>query len=273
MVIAALADQIVRTVEGVSDTLTAPFSEPVIRLGVTGLSRAGQTVFIISLVANLMDRGRMPQLAAAANGAIRTAYLQPQPDDTVARFDYEAHLDQMIGPDPQWPDGTRTVSELRLSLKVQPTGFLGGLQGPQTIHLYIIDYPGEWLLDLALLDKSYDDWAVEALATAQTRGEAQGFLDVLSDTDGTQKFDDVTAGKLATVYADYLQTARSNGYANCTPGRFLLPGDLAGSPALTFAPLPQGDAPRKSLRAEMARRYEAYKSRVVRPFFRDHFDD
>ena len=86
LVIATIADQITRTVEGVSDTLTAPFSDPVIRLGVTGLSRAGKTVFITSLVANLMDRGRMPQLAAAAKGAIRTAYLQPQPDDTVPRF-------------------------------------------------------------------------------------------------------------------------------------------------------------------------------------------
>ncbi len=31
----------------------------------------------------------MPQLRAAASGAIRTAYLQPQPDDTLPRFDYE----------------------------------------------------------------------------------------------------------------------------------------------------------------------------------------
>ena len=40
--------------------------DPVIRLGVTGLSRAGKTVFITSLVANLLDRGRMPALRAAA---------------------------------------------------------------------------------------------------------------------------------------------------------------------------------------------------------------
>ncbi|WP_445811447.1 YcjX family protein, partial [Yoonia sp.] len=89
MGIAAIADQITRSVEGVTSTLTAPFTDPVIRLGVTGLSRAGKTVFITSLVANLLDRGRMPQLTAAANGAIKTAFLQPQPDDTVPRFAYE----------------------------------------------------------------------------------------------------------------------------------------------------------------------------------------
>ena len=58
------------------------------------------------------------------------------------------------------------------------------------------------------------------------------------------------------------------------PGRFLMPGDLEGSPALTFAPLPLAEgaeiAP-GSLAAMMERRYEAYKTHVVRPFFRDHF--
>ena len=93
MVIAALADQITRGADAVANTLAAPFSDPVIRLGVTGLSRAGKTVFITALVANLMNRGRMPQLVAAASWAIQTAYLQPQPDDTLPRFNYEAYLD------------------------------------------------------------------------------------------------------------------------------------------------------------------------------------
>jgi predicted YcjX-like family ATPase len=58
------------------------------------------------------------------------------------------------------------------------------------------------------------------------------------------------------------------------PGRFLMPGSLAGSPALTFSPLDlpaDGVAPEGSLWAMMIRRYEAYKDVVVRPFFRDHF--
>jgi predicted YcjX-like family ATPase len=84
-------------------------------LGVTGLSRSGKTVFITSLVANLLDRGRMAQLRAASSGAIQTAYLHPQPDDTIARFDYETHLDALTGPEPHWPTSTRTISELRLS--------------------------------------------------------------------------------------------------------------------------------------------------------------
>ena len=151
LVFSDIADRLTRGVDTVQATVSEAFFEPVIRLGVTGLSRAGKTVFITSLVANLIDRGRMGQLLAASNGAIRAAYLRPQPDDTVPRFDYESHLGSVLSASPHWPDSTRAVSELRLSLRVQPTGILGAVSGPRTVHIDIVDYPGEWLLDLALL--------------------------------------------------------------------------------------------------------------------------
>ncbi len=272
MVISAIADGLARGVGTVTGTFAAPFSDPVIRLGVTGLSRAGKTVFITSLVANLMDRGRMPQLVAAANGAISTAYLQPQPDDTVARFDYEAHLAQLTAPTPSWPQGTRRVSELRLSLRVQATGLLAGLSGPRTVHLDIVDYPGEWLLDLGLLDKTYALWSRDTLARMAQRQEAAAYLTLANAAQGAALLDEPVAQEIAAAFTGYLNAARAAGYSDCTPGRFLLPGDLAGTPVLTFAPLPETrDAPRKSLWREFERRFESYKRNVVKPFFRDHF--
>jgi hypothetical protein len=53
-----------------------------------------------------------------------------------------------------------------------------------------------------------------------------------------------------------------------------MPGDLEGSPLLTFAPLDlQGKPPggRGSLHHLMRRRYDSYVAHVVRPFFFDHF--
>jgi predicted YcjX-like family ATPase len=267
-----LADGITRRVEALGDTLSGAFMEPVIRLGVTGLARSGKTVFITSLVANMIDRARMGALVAQAEGRIDAAYLQPQPDDTLPRFDYEAHLGALTAAAPHWPDSTRAVSELRLSLRVRPTGLLSGLSGPRTLHLDIVDYPGEWLLDLGLLDKTYDKWSREVLARITARAEAAAFMAKLASVDPTNPHDEPTAQELARRFTAYLHAARAAGYYDCTPGRFILPGDLAGSPVLTFAPMPgEGEGPRKSLRREMARRYEAYKAQVVRPFFRDHF--
>ncbi|MFD2740823.1 YcjX family protein [Sulfitobacter aestuarii] len=267
-----IADGIWRQVENVQETVSETFFEPVIRLGVTGLARSGKTVFITSLVANLLDRGRMPSLVAQGEGRIVAAFLQPQPDDTVPRFDYETHLAALTGRTPRWPDSTRAISELRLSLRVRPNGLLAGLQGPRTIHIDIVDYPGEWLLDLALLDLSYGEWCAQVLARIEHRDEAAAYLALMRRVDPQEGFEEPQAKALAEAFAAYLQQARANGYSDCTPGRFLLPGDLAGSPVLTFAPLPGGDSgPRKSLIREMARRFEAYKRQVVQPFFREHF--
>jgi len=267
-----IGDGIARRVETVTEALASPFSDPVIRLGVTGLSRAGKTVFITSLVANLLNRGRMPQLLAAANGSITAAYLQPQPDDTVPRFPYEDHLAQMTQDTPAWPEGTQRISELRLSLKVQPAGLLAGLTGPRTIHIDIIDYPGEWLLDLALIGKSFEQWSDGVLSRIDGRPGAADFRAALAEVDPAAPLDEAAARRLAASFTSHLHAAREAGYSDCSPGRMLLPGDLEGSPVLTFAPLPPvTKAARGSLWREFERRFDSYKRQVVGPFFRDHF--
>lgn len=262
----------VRSVETVGDTVSETLFEPSIRLGVTGLARSGKTVFITALVANLLNRGRMGQLAAVRDGRVEAAFLQPQPDNTVPRFDFEGHLASLTSQTPQWPDSTRAVSELRLSLRVRPSGLLSGLQGPRTVHLDIVDYPGEWLLDLGLMDRSYADWSQDVLERIANRACAAAFLEQARQVDPTAEHDEVAAKALAAGFAAYLSAARQDGFYDCTPGRFLLPGDLEGSPVLTFAPLPvDGPSQRRSLHREMERRFEAYKAEVVKPFFKQHF--
>ena len=98
------------------------------------------------------------------------------------------------------------------------------------------------------------------------------YLALARAEDGALRLDEAKARQLAETFTAYLTAARDLGRVDVTPGRFLLPGDLAGSPVLTFAPLPKpATTGRDSLWREMERRYEAYKSKVVRPFFRDHF--
>lgn len=270
MVFSTITDGISRQIEGAIASVSGTFFEPVIRLGVTGLSRSGKTVFITGLVANLLNRGRMPQLSAAPR--IEAVHLQPQPDVTLPRFAYEEHLAAMTGDDPRWPQSTRAISELRLSFRVMPQGFFAGLGGPRSLHVDIVDYPGEWLLDLALMDKSYELWAEATLDRLAKRAEAAEFMALARAEDGSLPLEEPKALALAAAFTAYLGRARAAGWSDCTPGRFLLPRDLAGSPVLTFAPLPKpATTARNSLWREMERRFDGYKSRVVRPFFRDHF--
>ncbi|WP_233712938.1 YcjX family protein [Amaricoccus solimangrovi] len=270
-----LTSGVTRAIEDAISETSALFFDPVVRLGVTGLSRAGKTVFITSLVANLLSRSRMPQLRAEAEGRIVAAYLQPQPDHSIARFAYEDHLAALMGPEPHWPESTRSISTLRLSLKVKPAGFLTGLTGTRTVHLDIVDYPGEWLLDLPLMEQDYASWSATALGIARRPGRAEHagpWLALLDETDAAAPLDEIRARDLAARFTDYLAASRASGLSSVAPGRFLMPGDLEGSPALTFSPLPKPERARSgSLWRTFETRFEAYKRLVVGPFFRNHF--
>ncbi len=270
MVISKLADTLVQNVEKTGERVSGALFEPVIRLGVTGLARSGKTVFITSLIANLLDRGRMTGLAAAKEGRIAAAFLQPQPDDTVPRFSYETHRDALFASEPHWPESTRAISELRLSLRVRRSGRLGGWRSPRTLHLDIVDYPGEWLLDLALLENSFSEWSEGALSQLERHPAGEVYRSALAAADPEAKLNEVQARSLSESFTEYLHSRRKSGLHGCTPGRFLLPGDLAGSPAITFAPLRGGRGRRGSLWREFERRFEAYKNKVVKPFFRRH---
>lgn len=251
---------------------------PAIRLGVTGLSRSGKTVFISSLVHNLLHGGRLPLFEPARSGRISSARLEPQPDDAVPRFQYEDHIRALVK-ERIWPDSTRAISELRLTLEYQSASGWNRLFSAGRLSIDIVDYPGEWLLDLPLLAKDYRTFSEETLALAKTgirHRLSQDWLALTSSVDVDAPADEMLTRKLSTAFADYLKACKSDERSLSTlpPGRFLLPGDLEGSPALTFAPLmgiPGTRAPRGSLRAMMERRYEAYKSVVVKPFFREHF--
>ncbi len=250
---------------------------PTVRLGVTGLARAGKTVFITALVHNLVHGGRLPVFRSYATGRVTGARLEPQPDDDVPRFDYEDHVRALVE-ERIWPDSTRRISELRLVISFESASYLRQRLGAGTLNLDIVDYPGEWLLDLPLLAKDYAAWSREAIALAERPGRpaaAAAFIARAAAVDPRSPEDETTARELAALFTDYLRACRADEHALSTlpPGRFLMPGDLDGSPALTFCPLPGdiAEAPAGSLGRMMARRYESYKSVVVKPFFRDHF--
>ena len=249
---------------------------PSVRLGVTGLARAGKTVFITALVHNLIHGGRLPMFKAYAAGRVSGAALEPQPDDTVPRFDYEHHVDALVS-ERVWPESTRQISELRLTVRYESASFLSRTIGSGKLHIDIVDYPGEWLLDLPLLHKSYAEWSRESVARAGDpahRAHAAPWLARLASVKPAAPEDEAVARELAASFTAYLRAMRSaDGTLSAgAPGRFLMPGDLDNSPALTFSPLNiSGEGPPGSLARMMARRYEAYKAAVVRPFFRDHF--
>ncbi|RCV89769.1 YcjX family protein [Billgrantia montanilacus] len=256
-----------------------------LRLAVTGLSRAGKTAFLTSLVNQLRHAGleaRLDLMPVAREGRLLGARRISQPDLGVPRFPYDQAMASLDADPPCWPEPTRGISELRLSIRYRPAR--RGLLRSETaeLSLDLFDYPGEWLLDLPLLGHDYPGWSRAMLANAgeQRRALLAEWESVAAELDPAAEANEAELANIASLYARSLQAAREAGFANLQPGRFLLPGDLEGAPVLQFFPLPAlkdyddtrlTKLPPDSVYATLAARFRHYQQHIVRPFYRDHF--
>jgi predicted YcjX-like family ATPase len=251
--------------------------EAEVRLGVTGLRRSGKTVFVTTLVDNLLKAGRLPFLDVAATGRLQGARLRPQPDAEISRFEYERHYTALSASDSQWPDRTRGISQLRLALRFRSgSAVRRSVQPVTTLNLDIVDYPGEWLLDLPLLQQSFTQWSHSTLDLCEAPARAplaRTWLSWMSDMDPADPAEEDQARRGAELYTDYLHACRDSeaGLALIQPGRFIEPGEMRNAPVLTFCPMPGERCGAGSLWELMEQRYDAYRNVVVRRFFTEHF--
>lgn len=229
-----------------------------LRIAVTGLSRSGKTVFITCLAHHLETGTGLPFLNAVADRRYRGAIVLHDHPDGVSAFPYRAYRNALAGDEPYWPDPSTDLSLLRLELCFRPRGGLARPFGDQRgLKLDIIDYPGEWLIDLPLLEQSYDGWAEVTLARLKNgpyRPRMEGFLALPAATD---------AATLVRAYVEALEACRADRLSLLQPGRALTPASFADVPeAILFAPVPARH-PQAPLFRE---RFAAYLERWVQPF-------
>jgi predicted YcjX-like family ATPase len=252
-----------------------------LRLAVTGLSRSGKTVFVASLVQNLLSAvgkpGVLPFLRAAAERRILRAQLLPPDGSHIPAFPLRETVDAIAADPPHWPASTTDLRRLRLSLQFSPATLLSRINrlgGASHVNLELLDYPGEWLLDLPLLQQNYSDWCRATLALAR-RGVraalARDWLDFVAGHSADRVGEPEAALQAHRLYCGYLTACREREQLSLLqPGRFLNPGQIADPSVLWFCPLPSAVGGRMrpgSLAALMESRFEAYKRTVVQPFF------
>jgi uncharacterized protein len=259
-----------------------------INLGVTGLRQAGKTVFITSLVHNLLRADPAAQRSPLRNfdpfdqGRLVAATLRHDTNATVPQFPYNQAVGALTGQQPHWPARTDGISRIRLDIKYRRgDGLIGtaarwlGL-GDAVLQLDIVDYPGEWLVDLPMLSQDFEAWSAAMLRQAQQgvrAALARDWLACIAERDASQPHDEEWAANAAALYADYLRRCATAGLRYLQPGRLLTPAELKGAPVLRFCPLPPHDGqPRSnSLHAAFAAKYRDYQENVIRTFYRRHF--
>src|SRR5919206_4794948 len=104
-----------------------------VRLAVTGLSRAGKTVFITSAIHNLLSAAAnpavLPFLQLQAKGRLVGAKIVSEAAIAKRHFPYDALIREMAQDPPRWPASTTGTSQIRLALRYRSSGIVGGLLG------------------------------------------------------------------------------------------------------------------------------------------------
>ena len=242
-----------------------------VRVGVTGLARAGKTALLTSVAANLLAAGAglsvLPALNTRLAGRSLRVAVAPAGAADLPRFDTAAHLAALARDPPSWPARTRSVSALALELEIGQPGLLAPLP-PRRVRLELLDYPGEWLLDLPLLGLGYGAWSVAALRRVQKRREAADFMAFLRALPAEPPADEALARTGHRLYRGLLHRLREEaGLSLLQPGRFLMPPPGEEPPWLEFFPLGAESPLAGLLRA----RYDAYvgavRQQLVDPSF------
>ncbi|WP_338366153.1 YcjX family protein [uncultured Pseudoalteromonas sp.] len=257
-----------------------------IKLAVTGLSGSGKTAFITALVKHLTTQGddkNLPFFDVMREHRHIATKIVPQEALKVPTFDYSRALNALLPSDgaPSWPASTERINTLRLAIKYQSASGLRGHFSPQsTLYLDIIDYPGEWLLDLPMLEQSYSQWCEQQyplLLQHPRVNTSTEFLNALEQLDLNAPVDEGLLAEIATVYQTMLiGLKKDTKLAMLQPGRMLMPGDLQGAPLLLFFPInvqhisSDEIVPGSNL-AHLIKRFNAYVKEVVKPFYNDHF--
>lgn len=212
-----------------------------LRLAVTGLSQSGKTAFITALVNQLENAcaadSRLPLWQAQRRGRLLGVRRVPQTNAHIPSFAYTAALDRLFGDPPTWPESTRGVSEVRLEIRYRPVGRFARARG--TLYLDIVDYPGEWLLDLPLLRLDYRAWSAQVAATLTPGSRRRDLAAPWTSWQpaAASPFAEEAAAGAARAYTAYLHACRGQlGLSLLQPGRFLLPGEHEGAPMLQFVP-------------------------------------
>lgn len=254
-----------------------------LNLAVTGLSRSGKTVFITALCQHLLqaDQTRsLPFLAVAAEdrliGCRDLSQYSPSP------FPLAACVDALSAHPPRWPDSTRGLSEVRLAIRYRrPAGLKRLLGEHATLYLNITDYPGEWLLDLPLLELSFAQWCQQqfSLFAAEPRASlAADWIDKVRQVDWQAPADVALLDALSLEFSRILQQLRQPPYnlSLLQPGQLAIPDSPPLPSDRALFPLPMDAAeigaplPGSNLHA-LQERYHTYLERQVRPFYQRHF--
>lgn len=236
-----------------------PLRNKTIKIAITGLSRSGKSVFITSLIDCLINSKNILNKKSSFQVTLQAPKL------SMKRFDYY-HFSKQIKQEHIWCDSTSSIS-LAL-LKVRVKGSIPFL-GDEDFYIELIDYPGEWLLDLTLFSHTFTSWSNQTIQWLQKidDSKAKEYLAFI-ETINTKDTSIALETSLHVKYVELIKHLKKLHYSFLTPGRFLVPADMKDDPILLFAPIFKTNS---TLYKNYEKRFKTYVNDIVKGIHLDYF--
>lgn len=214
------------------------------KIAITGLSRSGKTMFFTSLIYLLKKRAQsnydynMPLLKSLPVELIDQITLERVED--VKLFNYAECLDNLKNG--EWPASTDDVFAFKLEVElIEDRFFHKYLQKHRKIVFEFYDYPGEWLTDIPMLDKSYEEWSRNAFyqqSMSSLKDVSSVWHDYIENFDFDQSPNPSLLAEIMNIYQVYIIAAKKMGITLIQPASLLIDSTDYDWNTKGFAPLP-----------------------------------
>lgn len=226
-----------------TNTFEDLFVKDVYRISITGLSRSGKSMLFTSLMTTLKYRAEgnyncLPLLKSLPIELIEGIELDAIEDYEL--FPIDSHLKSLE--ERSWPKPTEQLYGFKLKIRLKETAkFKKYLIRHKEVVFEFIDYPGEWITDMPMMNKTFSQWSDSAWAQQMTEPQnyyAQSWHQFIKGFNFDLMPNEQSIGLLVGEYRNYLKQAKSGGISLLQPGSFLITGSGYDWENKGFAPLP-----------------------------------
>lgn len=252
-------------------------------LGITGLSGSGKTTLITSLIHQLRH---YPEAALAAfppalQNRLLGVNVYPLPGLPV--FPYLKGNQALSSG--HWPEATRDESGCLLEIKfrARPGLLRKHRKSTERLFLEIRDYPGEWLLDLPLMEMSYLQWCRQYQRVFENQSPLAKnlpFIQNIAQLDPLSPISPDALSRLWQQQQEFLRHCQHQGLSLIQPGRLLHASKEGAESQFPFIPLPHLDTLTENQIHRAAdhsalhicqKHFHHYLNQWVKPFYRNTF--
>jgi uncharacterized protein len=242
------------------------------RIGVVGLSNAGKTAFLTSLIHHLVDHDDST-FPLGKNSVTLTNFRELPSSGEWPPFPFAAYR-KALSQHQKWPEKSRDRAVYSCQFERSDWSF-------SDCRLQLHDLPGERLADAAMLGRDYAGWSDHLLALlrndATYKSIAVAFLKAVDEPDSTEQ-------ELIHEYKKLLATLVLSFHRLISPSVFLLDQNGVAAKAETmdelansrlvglnadsqFVPLSTARRVRdNALSATFTTRFQQYQAKVVKPY-------